>query len=124
LHALFGVGNFTKVVRVCADRLWSGRYCRKSEKHCCRHNGKNLHIYRNFKFWRSSTRGSIYFCKLLFVSELIVNDVFGHFLSPKNYVHVAWIIKTNYITLSWVLIFSRDLLRSSLCTITHSPARR
>jgi hypothetical protein len=24
LHALVGVGNFTKVVRVCADRLWSG----------------------------------------------------------------------------------------------------
>jgi hypothetical protein len=24
LHAILGVGNFTKVVRVCADRLWSG----------------------------------------------------------------------------------------------------
>jgi hypothetical protein len=24
LHALLGVGNFTKVVRVCADCLWSG----------------------------------------------------------------------------------------------------
>jgi hypothetical protein len=24
LHALLGVGNFTKVVRVCANRVWCG----------------------------------------------------------------------------------------------------
>jgi hypothetical protein len=29
LHASFGVGNFTKVVHVCADRLWSGLRLRK-----------------------------------------------------------------------------------------------
>jgi hypothetical protein len=48
LHAFIGVGNFTKVIHVCADRYGVVRDCRNFEKQCVRPNGQETPPGTNF----------------------------------------------------------------------------